>query len=226
MIEKIDEIVKKYAVSLKDRNIYFRPHIPEKLLRNAIDSYADGVDKEDVLLLIDDTMLGHAKSGGLLTYTTFYWNSNDARQKKVNLSSITDVRYADAGTGHIYINGSCILGNVTILKSKYIKAFTALLREISLYYHPEVVAQTLESDQSSFAPVAAGEADGRESGKFNGKWFRNSLVIFLIIGLISFFIMVGQQHGSIFQWLLWGIGVNLIFSTVAGFIIALVSGWD
>ena len=47
--------------------IYITPRIPLKKLNNALESYGHGISKDDVLGLIDDTMLSSGKDGALLT---------------------------------------------------------------------------------------------------------------------------------------------------------------
>lgn len=47
--------------------VYLAPNIPLKKLYNALESYGHGLGKDDVLALIDDTMLSSGKDGLLLT---------------------------------------------------------------------------------------------------------------------------------------------------------------
>jgi hypothetical protein len=49
------------------KDIYVVPDIPEKKLNNALKSYGNGVDYPAVLALYDDTILGSASEGFLLT---------------------------------------------------------------------------------------------------------------------------------------------------------------
>ena len=47
--------------------IYLAPNIPEKKLRNALESYGDGLKPGDVIALLDDTIFSSGKDGLLLT---------------------------------------------------------------------------------------------------------------------------------------------------------------
>lgn len=47
--------------------IYFAPDFPPQKLRNALASYGFGVDADDVVVLIDDTVFGSAKDGVIIT---------------------------------------------------------------------------------------------------------------------------------------------------------------
>lgn len=85
MREKILEILKKHNRNIQDRSVFFYPDIPEKKLINAIQKYAPSVDKNDVLVLIDDTVFGRATEGALLTSDHFY--TNEAFEGVKNMSS-------------------------------------------------------------------------------------------------------------------------------------------
>lgn len=76
MSDGMSELVKKVATQLvkpeqRDR-VYLTPTIPAPKLRNAIDSYADGVIEDNALALWDSTVFGSAKHGFLITTAAFY----------------------------------------------------------------------------------------------------------------------------------------------------------
>ena len=76
-----------------------------------------------------------------------------------------------------------------------------------------------EKQKTEPAPNNTDEKPG-----FKDRWLQYSIMLFIALGVISFFIMVGHQGDSIFTWLIWGIGVNILFSAVAGLVISLLLG--
>ena len=63
----MEKLLEKYSLELNDDFIYIKPNIPKDKLEKAILSYGDGLSEEDVLLFIDNTVLGSAKHGLILT---------------------------------------------------------------------------------------------------------------------------------------------------------------
>ena len=66
---QVDSIV-HMTLSLAERlgleRVYVRPHIPQKKLQAALDSYGANMREDEVLVLIDDTLFGGAKEGVLM----------------------------------------------------------------------------------------------------------------------------------------------------------------
>lgn len=67
--EQVDSIV-QMTLSLAERlgleRVYVRPHIPQKKLSAALESYGANMSADEVLVLIDDTLFGGAKDGVLM----------------------------------------------------------------------------------------------------------------------------------------------------------------
>lgn len=67
--EQVDSIV-QMTLSLAERlgleRVYVRPHIPQKKLSAALESYGVNMSADEVLVLIDDTLFGGAKEGVLM----------------------------------------------------------------------------------------------------------------------------------------------------------------
>ncbi len=67
--EQVDSIV-QMTLSLAERlgleRVYVRPHIPQKKLSAALESYGANMSADEVLVLIDDTLFGGAKEGVLM----------------------------------------------------------------------------------------------------------------------------------------------------------------
>lgn len=88
------DAVLQMAVGLAERlgleRVYVRPHIPQKKLQAALESYGANMREDEVLVLIDDTLFGGAKEGVLMgesklavkmvfdTSRLFFWRHLDA----------------------------------------------------------------------------------------------------------------------------------------------------
>ena len=77
-------------------NIYLAPEIPGKKFANALNTFAMGVNGNDALLLIDNTIFGSAKDGCLMTDEALYWHNMNGPFRKLELSALSHVRF-DAG---------------------------------------------------------------------------------------------------------------------------------
>lgn len=91
--EQVDSIV-QMTLSLAERlgleRVYVRPHIPQKKLSAALESYGANMGADEVLVLIDDTLFGGAKEGVLMgerklaikmlldTPRLFFWRHMDS----------------------------------------------------------------------------------------------------------------------------------------------------
>lgn len=103
---------------LYEQDIYTAPNIPEKKLKNAIRSFAPGIKAEDVLLLADDTVLGSAENGLLLTKDALYGKEIWEKPKKISLFRNTAVSVKESKT--LCINNYEFI-SLTCLKDKYPK---------------------------------------------------------------------------------------------------------
>jgi hypothetical protein len=95
MSEKsFEELIRKYAgqiCSSTSGEIYFKPDIPEKKLKNAIESYANDIVPSNVIVLYDSTVFGGAKEGFLMTLAGFYAKKLSGKPKQVDFSSIKSI---------------------------------------------------------------------------------------------------------------------------------------
>jgi hypothetical protein len=57
----------------------------------AIASYAEGVDRDDVIALVDNTVFGNSKDGILLTSTTLFANDGVEDKKQISLADISSI---------------------------------------------------------------------------------------------------------------------------------------
>ena len=92
-------------------NLCVAPNIPEDKLTNAIDSYAQGTQPEDVLFLYDDTFWGSAKNGFCFTRLCLFWRNTGEEAQRLEFAGIHSVR-AQKGKGfqtsHLEVNGKRI----------------------------------------------------------------------------------------------------------------------
>lgn len=73
--------------------IFTKPNIPSKKLNNAL-GYASGVNPNDVLILIDDTVFGGAKDGMLVTRDALYCHEIMTPMRKICLGDIKEIGMA------------------------------------------------------------------------------------------------------------------------------------
>lgn len=69
------EILSKYQ--LDTSKIFAKGDIPQKKIANVLASYAKNINRDDIMILVDDTVFGGAKDGiilakqGLFCHTSF-----------------------------------------------------------------------------------------------------------------------------------------------------------
>jgi len=72
-------------------NMCVAPNIPEDKLINAIDSYAQGTQPENVLFLYDNTFLESAKKGFCFTRLCLFWRNRGEEAHQLEFASIHSV---------------------------------------------------------------------------------------------------------------------------------------
>lgn len=110
-------------------NIYFFPVIPNKKLQGAMSYLPHGVNPNDVLMLIDDTVFGSAKAGMCLTAKGLFYKASFEDEQAYLFEHIQQVE-ADIGilTSSILINGQDEL-SFSQLDKGTIRALAAFLNE-------------------------------------------------------------------------------------------------
>ncbi|MZY07127.1 molecular chaperone DnaJ [Acinetobacter pittii] len=110
-------------------NIYFAPVIPNKKLQGAMTYLPHGVNPNEVLILIDDTVFGSAKVGMCLTAKGLFYKANFEDEQVYLFEHIQRVE-ADIGmiTSSILINGQDEL-NFTQLDKGVVRTLVAFLNE-------------------------------------------------------------------------------------------------
>lgn len=110
-------------------NIYFAPVIPNKKLQGAMSYLPHGVNPNEVLILIDDTVFGSAKAGMCLTAKGLFYKASFEDEQAYLFEHIQQVE-ADIGilSNSILINGHDEL-NFSQLDKGAIRALAAFLKE-------------------------------------------------------------------------------------------------
>ncbi|HCA5308916.1 TPA: DnaJ family molecular chaperone [Acinetobacter baumannii] len=110
-------------------NIYFAPVIPNKKLQGAMSYLPHGVNPNDIVMLIDDTVFGSAKAGMCLTAKGLFYKESFEDEQAYLFENIQQVE-ADIGilTSSILINGHDEL-NFSQLDKGVIRALVAFLNE-------------------------------------------------------------------------------------------------
>lgn len=70
-----------------ENKIYLAPDIPKTKLYNALTSFGWKIQPEDTILLLDDTILGSASEGIILTRNHFAWKEIYKRPQLIHLTS-------------------------------------------------------------------------------------------------------------------------------------------
>ncbi|WP_267531123.1 J domain-containing protein [Acinetobacter oleivorans] len=110
-------------------NIYFSPVIPNKKLQGAMSYLPHGVNPNDVLMLIDDTVFGSAKAGMCLTAKGLFYKESFEDEQAYLFEHIQQVE-ADIGilTSSILINGRDEL-NFSQLDKGVVRTLATFLNE-------------------------------------------------------------------------------------------------
>lgn len=137
--DKIKKIVSQYSDRIKNNYIFFVPNIPEKKLRNALCTYAPIEEGEQPLLLIDDTILGGAKRGVLLSDRKLYICQLFEKPRVINLDNIKSVKFVIKKSSRIvYINEKDFYYPI-ITDVLAIEQFCQVLRDIITHEGPSIL---------------------------------------------------------------------------------------
>ncbi len=135
MDARVIEIVRNYRARIMDKNIFFKPNIPDRKLNNVINSYAMGVRPSQALMLIDNTVFGNAKDGALLTPNALYAHNITEKPFRVELAGLSTVGFVEGMTSVLLVNDRRFLE--TNLPEKYnMRLIMEMLREIIEVFHP------------------------------------------------------------------------------------------
>ncbi|MDO7412029.1 molecular chaperone DnaJ [Acinetobacter baumannii] len=132
MSTRINDLIQKsqwVPLLRSNDNIYFAPVVPNKKLQGAMTYLPHGVNPNDVLMLIDDTVFGSAKVGMCLTAKGLFYKASFEDEQVYLFEHIQKVE-ADIGmiTSSILINGQDEL-SFSQLDKGVIRALVVFLNE-------------------------------------------------------------------------------------------------
>jgi hypothetical protein len=109
--------------------LHMLPNLPSKKLANVLNTYAEGVKTNDILLLFDNTVLGSANDGFLMTDEAIYWHNAVCPYKTLDLTALDHVKCENSAfVKELYLNHTdCI--KINFLKP--LEAVTEMLKEIA-----------------------------------------------------------------------------------------------
>lgn len=113
----------RIALMEKSFKVYVHPRIPTDKAVNAINSFAEEVRPEDILVLLDETLWGSAKNGLILTSNALYVKVIMEQPKSVILSEISLI---SAVGKKIYVDGS-ELADLSFAESHTVKKLCEIL---------------------------------------------------------------------------------------------------
>ena len=113
--------------------------VPENKFSSAINSYANNINIQDIILYIDSTLRGDAKYGMILTKDTLYYRSKNSKDaNSIKIKDIRDVKAQSKFFGNkfdiIDSNGNVHqLGQITALKKQLLaieESFKTFINQI------------------------------------------------------------------------------------------------
>jgi hypothetical protein len=116
-------------------HIYVYPNIPDKKLAGAISSYAKNVEPSEVAILIDDTALGGAKTGVLVTRDVIYAKVKMFRDGII--LPLRHIRSIEATGRSLMVNGA-EFAELVVVDEQEVQMFVEL---ITKYFLPVFVQQ-------------------------------------------------------------------------------------
>ncbi len=133
---EIMECLKKYIGDISTINAYYIENIPMKKLNNAISSYGKDVKKENILALLDITILGTGKEGFLFTTEGIHFKESFNEANYISFKEIDFISIIDNGKDcnsilHIMMKDKKIITiTSTILNKIPLKKFLQQVIEI------------------------------------------------------------------------------------------------
>lgn len=83
-------------------NIFFHPNIPKSKLDNSLSHFGQGIEPEDVIALIDNTLFGSGKKGVILTENALILSTS--KVEKPILMSIDNLRTISCNSNEVMLN--------------------------------------------------------------------------------------------------------------------------
>ncbi|TKX28521.1 hypothetical protein CQA38_07545 [Campylobacter sp. MIT 12-5580] len=136
---------------IKMDKIYIKPNIPQKKLINAINSYANGVNPDEIEILIDDNVFGSAKNGAVISNAELYVKASFEEATKAKLSQIQFFEIKSSWAGNdLYINNKKVAEFVQASKKDLIETFRIINLYLKDYHKSEQLDQNLSFADKKF----------------------------------------------------------------------------
>lgn len=150
----------------QDDAVYLAPNIPHGKLHGALSSFIPaGINPNDVLVLIDDTVFGSAKEGLALTSTHLYCKQIMDAPRQFSLNTIQSIHFGSGFlNGGLYVNGQYVSG-MTKPSNHSMKLFaqlvTGFLAELASMQSGSGSAASpgARTEHGSFATPSQGQND-------------------------------------------------------------------
>lgn len=144
------------------QRMYVAPNIPLKKLSGAISSYANDVDIDEVLLLVDDTIWGGAGDGVLVLENRVIFKELGDSRVPVAMEKLADMRTEDNA---VYLRARRLI-KLNMTAQMEVNWVFKLIRDYArLRYTEEAMNQQTASSTSS----STSSANSARSGEY-GKW--------------------------------------------------------
>jgi len=239
-MENITELLDKYSTKITDDRVLCNPNIPNEKLKRAIKSYGQGVEKENVLLLLDASILGNCKAGFILTFENIYFK-NLSMFEKSSILALKDIKtvQVDEKFETIFINGELYLDIGTDGVAR--KDLALMLRELGsldrddytfvISYEEDLYGYTEETDNGD-DQLCKEKTKKSATHAWTTFYFITSIVLFatiayfadneffgilLVISTIPFFIITfGRKTPRNWKRLLGWIIIETIYNPFIG----------
>lgn len=121
--DHILSIIQNNKKLLNHSHVYLYPTIPDRKLDRVLEKYASTIDKDDILMIFDNTVFGSAADGFCLSDTEILWHNIAEQPTSLSYDKVKTISKILKGskTGNILINNRII--QIQILSKDEIKSF-------------------------------------------------------------------------------------------------------
>lgn len=174
MYEEKLNILKKYYKDIPHvSGFYLKDDIPQKKLKNAVNTFASGVDESTIMGFFDTTLSGNGKNGYLFTDTKIYFSEILEKPRKIWYDDIESVELFDKdkkdndrGIRFIMYDGERIEWKSSLINKTPLQGFIQEMITVSGNYDT-ATGGTVDYDEAKFAGAFAGGVAGANYGEVN-----------------------------------------------------------
>lgn len=130
MLSNIENIIDKYSLFINCSSVFTYPNVPLKKCTPAMASYASVITARDIILLYDDTALGGAKDGFIITKDRFFLKEAFESPKSIGASSISSIDYQSGVMSKKIIINKRKVFSATYLDKESIESIVLMMREL------------------------------------------------------------------------------------------------